>query len=211
MIGPGFNTGAFGKLPCAGDFVRRRLRADTITELDLWLQVRLADDPGGEPPDAATPCRFAAAPGVFGVMAVMGLIWPSRDSVGRSFPFVIAVEAGPRTAHVYDLDLDWFDLAEVALRRSIDFASLDDLDRALSDLQASVGLGAINQRIEFPAPASLWWAPTDIHDALALAGQPDAEAFAALTSSWREPPEADPVTTPTPTTPLEAGSKGAPI
>jgi len=121
------------------------------------------------------------------------------------------VEAGPRTTDVYDLDLEWFDLAEDALRRCADLTSLEDLEPMLADLQASVGLGASSQRMEIAAPASLWWPDTDSHEALALAGQPDADAFAALTSSWRRPPETDPVTAPTPNTPLEAGTKGAPI
>jgi type VI secretion system protein ImpM len=114
-------AGFFGKLPCRGDFVSRRLPSTFIECWDVsvsaWLAAGLARRAArGEVDFLATqPWRFGLADGVCGEAAWVGVLVPSRDSVGRLYPLVVAAATDvmpggwPRVPASF-----WFDAVEVA-------------------------------------------------------------------------------------------------
>ncbi len=183
MMAPGAIVGAYGKLPWTGDFVRRRLRPDTIAALDIWLQNRLLGSEKAWRTSDVTPCCFAAAPGVFGATSLTGLISPSCDNVGRIFPLVFGVET-PSHGHI-EINLAWFERASVALQRAREGGSLD---RFLADLQGSLTESPQVAVLSVPQARSVWWTPGDLGEARDVVGQPDVETFALLTQSWRNDP-----------------------
>lgn len=93
--------GWYGKLPCSGDFVSRRVSRPLLDLLDDWLRRGLAEM------RAATPDRwrewFAVAPawnfavpaGCTGGTTLIGVIAPSSDRVGREFPLWAGVALSP--------------------------------------------------------------------------------------------------------------------
>lgn len=119
---PGF----FGKLPGAGDFVRRRLPPDFIDGWDRRFSRIVA-----ESRDLLGPCwstlyhaspvwRFLLAPGVCGQGAWAGVMGPSSDRVGRCFPMVIAARlpSGSGPAAVLHDGGHWYAGAANLLRAS---------------------------------------------------------------------------------------------
>src|SRR5215469_725912 len=90
--------GFFGKLASHGDFVARDLASDFIDRWDEWLSAGLAAfiaHRGAEWEarfEMAPAWRFALAAGLCGHSAMLGVILPSRDSIGRRFPFTVALE-----------------------------------------------------------------------------------------------------------------------
>lgn len=89
-------VGYFGKLPGAGDFVRRRLPPEFIDRWDRCFEAALCASRGVFGANwragwrASPAWRFALAPGVCGASAWVGLMGPSMDRVGRGFPMVLA-------------------------------------------------------------------------------------------------------------------------
>lgn len=89
-------TGFFGKLPARGDFLRAGLPRRFTDPLDDWLRTALgaARAACGEHWDevwtAAPAWRFALPPGACGPDPALGVMLASRDSVGRSFPLILA-------------------------------------------------------------------------------------------------------------------------
>jgi type VI secretion system protein ImpM len=126
---PGF----FGKLPCRGDFVSRRLPADFIEAWDGWLQSAMAASQealGGNWLDVylTSPIwRFALAPGVAGEEGQIGVVMPSVDKVGRYFPLAVAAPSGFEglpLAAASQLD-DWFGEIESLVLATLDEAPLE--------------------------------------------------------------------------------------
>ncbi len=110
-------AGFFGKLPCAGDFVQRRLPAGFVDAWDRHFETAVAhsrDALGEAWHDAfhASPVwRFALAPGVCGEAAWAGVMGPGADRVGRCFPMVIAAPLAEGAAAIRD-GAAWFERAE---------------------------------------------------------------------------------------------------
>ena len=98
--------GFFGKLPCRGDFVSRNLPRGFIDPWDRWLQHGMAaakvalDDAWPHSFVEGPSWQFVVAPGILGPQAVVGLLAPSCDRVGRLFPLTIAIltNAAPDSA-----------------------------------------------------------------------------------------------------------------
>jgi type VI secretion system protein ImpM len=96
MMPPDPPTGFFGKLPTRGDFLRVGLPRSFTDPLDDWLRGALAASRSffGERWEAvweAAPIwRFALPPGACGPDPAIGVMLASRDSVGRTFPLVLA-------------------------------------------------------------------------------------------------------------------------
>lgn len=94
---PTVTAGLFGKVPGFGDFLAEGLSRAFTDVLDGWIRegFRIA----GEHPDSndrymCSPVwRFAFAQQLAGRHSWVGVISPSVDSVGRSFPLVIAFRA----------------------------------------------------------------------------------------------------------------------
>jgi type VI secretion system protein ImpM len=92
------HVGFYGKLPSHGDFLRRRVSDAFVDAWDGWLRECLASSRtvlGAQWLDVylTSPAwRFVCAPGACGPAAVMGLLAPSVDQVGRYFPLTIVAE-----------------------------------------------------------------------------------------------------------------------
>ena len=139
-------AGCYGKLPCLGDFVSRRLPRSFVQPWDAWLQRALAasrEQLGAAWLDAylASPFwRFALSHGLCGPEAWLGVLMPSTDRIGRSFPFTVAMPLRPACAS-FRLALQaggWFDAVEAAMLAALhpdhDLARLDEELRMLPAL-----------------------------------------------------------------------------
>jgi len=120
--------GAFGKLPCAGDFIRFDLPADFVEVWDTWLQGEIAaarDQWGARWQGcymSAPIWRFSIAPAVAGGHGMIGILMASVDRVGRQFPLTLATVCPAPHGAVHLNARAWFErLEDIAL------AALDDL------------------------------------------------------------------------------------
>lgn len=92
------HVGFYGKLPSHGDFLRRRVSDGFVDAWDAWLRDCLAASRaklGAQWLDVylTSPAwRFVCAPGACGPKAVIGLLAPSVDQVGRYFPLTLVSE-----------------------------------------------------------------------------------------------------------------------
>lgn len=126
--------GFFGKLPSHGDFISEGLERDTITLLDGWIRAGLhaCEQEFGTSWAklfaASPPWRFIVEKGLWGPATYAGVMLPSRDRVGRSFPLLIVAQLHDFSAHPRTLYLDhtWFmaaeGLAETSLTRDFDIS-----------------------------------------------------------------------------------------
>jgi type VI secretion system protein ImpM len=84
-------------MPSLGDFFRVDLPNSFIEPWDLWLQDRLRsvrmelNDQWNECFMSAPIWRFTLAAGLVGPNAMMGVLMPSVDRVGRQFPLTLAM------------------------------------------------------------------------------------------------------------------------
>jgi type VI secretion system protein ImpM len=194
-------AGWFGKLPCCGDFLARRLDAQLVGILDGWLSrsMRVSRERRGDEwlrsYLAARVVCFAWTPGVVDDQWWRGVLMPSCDNVGRYFPLIVLqaltrspCEAGERTGL-----LAWHARhGAAALRVLDDDVSLDDFERYLriAACPEAAEPGA-DPGMEGPAwwralqddaaGRSAWW-PHDTAGAAVVvhAGLPDPAAFMSL-------------------------------
>ncbi|MGY5777293.1 type VI secretion system-associated protein TagF [Rhizobium sp. LEGMi135b] len=162
--------GFFGKLPTHGDFVSSALGSRLQSELDQWVHNGLVALEAALGSDwrrlfhATTAWRFVVGKGVWAPSAVAGVLLPSRDRVGRSFPLIIAAQLQRFSGQLRDLceDDSWFTAAE-ALAETSDKADFEmqrfvegikRLRPPFIDKQSTTQLATIGNA---PAPASLWW------------------------------------------------------
>ncbi|OHV18801.1 type VI secretion system-associated protein TagF [Rhizobium sp. RMa-01] len=118
--------GFFGKLPSHGDFVSMGLGHNLQSALDAWLQaglqaVRQELGEDWERRFRTMPAwRFIVERGLWGPATIAGVLLPSLDRVGRSFPLVIAAQLHDFTEHPRQLYLDdtWFTAAEAIAESS---------------------------------------------------------------------------------------------
>ncbi|RCL24146.1 type VI secretion system-associated protein TagF [Pseudomonas sp. AFG_SD02_1510_Pfu_092] len=117
------DVGFYGKLACRGDFVSRGLPQSFIQPWDQWLAagIQASQQALGEgwlQAYLVSPLwRFALAPGVCGPDAVVGVLMPSIDRVGRYFPLSVAqlLEPGVALASIVGGADEWFEGVEAAL------------------------------------------------------------------------------------------------
>ena len=87
--------GYFGKMPGHGDFVRSRADVGFVAGWDAWLQDCFATsrailgDAWVRSYESAPIWRFALAGGVCGDAPMLGVMMPSQDRVGRTFPLTV--------------------------------------------------------------------------------------------------------------------------
>jgi type VI secretion system protein ImpM len=176
--------GYYGKLPCAGDFVRRGLDQAIRAAVDRWLQEGLARErlTWSVP---ARPWRFAAATGVFGPTALAGLLASSHDKVGRRFPIFLAAE--PRASQTGAEEETWFTAAETLLQEALTGArDADALAQGLAALERPWVVGRLAEAAALLGPAgSAWWSGEDFVDRIVFENELDAAALQILTSPWR--------------------------
>jgi type VI secretion system protein ImpM len=190
-------VGLYGKLPCRGDFVQRRLPREFVEPWDGWLQECLTQSRGQLQErwlDAylVSPVwRFALASGVCGEAAYAGVLLPSVDLVGRYFPLTLVarweVTVSPlRTACTQD---SWFELVQALALEALDAPALDfdDFDRRVAALSSLIdltqhGLSSLERMLN---PVSLWWTEGSndiVPTVLCMSGLPDPAGFAGMLS-----------------------------
>ncbi|MEM8732030.1 MAG: type VI secretion system-associated protein TagF [Pseudomonadota bacterium] len=137
--------GAFGKIPAAGDFFRIDPPPGFVDVWDPWVQGALlagAERFGGRWDDLymSMPIwRFTLSAGLAGPRAVLGVLMPSVDRVGRRFPLTLMTA-------VPDTDTGALHFASAPL-----FAALEDL--ALAALDDAMTRDGLAERLAaLPAP-----------------------------------------------------------
>lgn len=143
-MSPGF--GAFGKMPALGDFFRLNLPRDFVDVWDGWLQAGIATlrDRMGVAWDgcylSAPIWRFSLPRGQAGDAAMVGVMMPSVDRVGRQFPLTLACPVDLDTpAEAHFLNAPLFDqLENLALESLDDAMTRDRLQERLADLPPPV-------------------------------------------------------------------------
>jgi len=91
-------VGFYGKLPCNGDFLQRRVPQEFIDVWDPWLQECIHASREALREDwlnaylTSPVWRFVLAEGVCGSGAYAGVMLPSVDRVGRYFPLTIVAQ-----------------------------------------------------------------------------------------------------------------------
>ncbi|MCP3748606.1 type VI secretion system-associated protein TagF [Pseudomonas sp. SBB6] len=138
-------VGFYGKLASRGDFVSRGLPHSFIQPWDQWLaaglmasQQQLAEH--WLPAYLVSPLwRFALAPGVCGPQAVVGVLMPSIDRVGRYFPLTLAqvLLSDESLAAVVSGPDDWFERCEAQLLATLEpQATFEAFDAAVQGCAA---------------------------------------------------------------------------
>lgn len=207
------DVGFYGKLASRGDFVSRGLPQTFIQPWDQWLAagIQASQQVLGEQWLQAylvSPLwRFALAPGVCGPDAVVGVLMPSIDRVGRYFPLTVVqvLEPGEAVAGVVVGADAWFEGVEAALLATLEpGAAFEAFEAALQPFRGARPLlqgprttvGGL-QRLDGDTPEgralalaecacegmSLWWGQGSERIAPGLMrsqGLPRSEQFAAF-------------------------------
>lgn len=136
-------AGFYGKLPCKGDFLQRRVTQEFVDAWDPWLQQCLfasreqLQDGWLDAYLTSPVWRFALAEGVCGSGAYAGVMVPSVDRVGRYFPLTLVVQLNTEDC-LLDLASDavrpWFDSAESLVLGAL---QAHDLDLSFFDEQVT--------------------------------------------------------------------------
>ena len=196
------SVGFFGKLPCNGDFLQRRVPQPFLEPWDAWLQQCMHTSRGvlGEAwldSYLTSPLwRFVLSDAVCGSGAYAGVVAPSVDRVGRYFPLTIVAQI--------DIDLcpldvgtacrAWFeaveDLVVAAMEEPyIDLSWFDSNLEALATFLDETTPESVPQLRElidhsgFPGQGAAWRAP--LAGASALQGAVNAFAYRELSKELR--------------------------
>lgn len=175
-VGPA-RFGVYGKLPARGDFVRLGLPGSFVTPWDDWLAAVIAGSRAAMAEDwlpawlKAPVWRFVLAAGSCGPEAVLGLMLPSVDRVGRYFPLTLAAVFAVGWTASADA---WLDAAEALGRAALE---QDMTPEQIVQSLPAPAVGAV------AAASGAWWTeggPLVPPQRLALSGLPDAARFAAM-------------------------------
>jgi type VI secretion system protein ImpM len=161
--------GFFGKVPTHGDFVSTGLGRTFQTELDNWIQsgLQASEQAYGREWNrlfrTAPPWRFVIEHSLWGPATMVGVLVPSVDRVGRSFPLVIAAKLGSFNGHPRLLCFDetWFTaaeaLAETSLTRDFDIAGFSAGLKRLRLPHAKQGSKGDGSATTDGDRVSIWW------------------------------------------------------
>jgi type VI secretion system protein ImpM len=200
-------VGFYGKLPCRGDFLQRRVPADFVDAWDPWLQQSLHEsqqvlqDAWLDTYLTGPVWRFALAAGVCGEGAYAGILVPSVDRVGRYFPLTVIakLEADDCLLDFACGDPDWLAAAELLVidaiaAEALDFDTFDEQVALLRDrisFDAPLSLQSAVNAFAWPAmartlqPLALWWKSGSVGSTLGWSvtqGLPEPRAFAPMLS-----------------------------
>lgn len=209
--------GFFGKLPSHGDFLSEGLERDMVATLDAWIRGGLyacEQEFGAAWTDlfaASPPWRFIVEKGVWDNATHAGVMIPSRDRVGRSFPLIVMAQMHRFSYHPRTLFLDhtWFmaaeGLAESTLTREFDLSRFTENLKRMRLPRPQEDEGAATASKDGTA---LWWCidpQTAKPQGLRLSGHPKSEDFLRLfrQSAARQPAPATPKA-PSPMSPAPA-------
>lgn len=191
----GPTVGFYGKLPCRGDFLQRRVPREFVDPWDAWLQECLTEsrqqlrESWLDAYLVSPVWRFVLAGGVCGASSYAGVLLPSVDVVGRYFPLTIVArwDASLAPSMIDCRQESWFDLVQALALEALEAAllDLDDFDRRVAALGSRVDPAeqgpACPER--GPDPVSLWWTEGSSGldpDLLSVTGLPDPGTFAAM-------------------------------
>ncbi|MDE2448704.1 MAG: type VI secretion system-associated protein TagF [Gammaproteobacteria bacterium] len=172
-------TGFYGKLPCRGDFMQRRVPQGFVDTWDAWLQECLyvsRQQLAEQWLDlylTSPVWRFVLTEGICGERAYAGVMLPSVDRVGRYFPLTLVAPLEPGTCILEaacGAGRAWFDAAEELALKALDASDLD-LQAFDNEVDALLGLG------DYPGLAL----SNQLMDLVAQSG------FARSGSSWHIP------------------------
>lgn len=178
--------GLYGKLPCQGDFISRRLPWEFTQAWDDWLQAGIARAKAtlgaswNQAYMTAPLWRFQLPPGVIGEQAWIGLWFASVDRVGRQFPLAL-IEALPAACAdrymVIEQDEVFLDVEDLALRALDPRIGFDNFDASLDGrsllAEPSSSLAPVAQELLLDA------APPAAHSSRLLRLPADADAASA--------------------------------
>ncbi|CDN51833.1 type VI secretion system-associated protein TagF [Neorhizobium galegae] len=160
--------GFFGKLPSHGDFVSIGLGRKLQAALDAWLQsslhaIQAEFGNQWERRFRSMPSwRFIVDRDLWGPATVAGVIVPSLDRVGRSFPLVLAAQLQGFSGDPRSLCLDdtWFiateGLAETSARHDFNIDTFTTDLKRLRPPRPGQFDGGVEQSSPTP-PGTLWW------------------------------------------------------
>ncbi len=141
--------GYYGKIPSKGDFITRHLPRSFIDPWDQWLQSSIAASKtqlGEQWLDFYLTCpiwRFVISNEVCDDKSWIGIMIPSVDSVGRYFPFSIALPLST-TNNLLDIannEDEWFSQAEALALTALDQEMrLDELNQSFDELNLPANL-----------------------------------------------------------------------
>jgi type VI secretion system protein ImpM len=140
--------GLYGKLPCRGDFVQRRVPQEFVDVWDTWMRESLAASRSQLAErwlDAylTSPMwRFVLTGGLCGDDVYSGVLIPSVDRVGRYFPLTIVARWEAQTSALTTAYRQgkWFQAAETLALRALEAITLDfeEFDRCVADLAVEI-------------------------------------------------------------------------
>jgi type VI secretion system protein ImpM len=200
------DAGLFGKLPSRGDFVQLGLPGSFVRPWDAWLQHAMASSQE-RMGDAWLPAylespvwRFILPGGMCGAGAVLGLLMPSVDRVGRYFPLTLAavfppgapMPAAGADTPTTDAAARWLEACEAAGRAALeDDVPPDEVARQVAGQVPGQVAGQLPWALQplgagdaAETPRSgVWWTdggPRVAVTRMRLAALPDAAQFAAM-------------------------------
>ena len=187
--------GFFGKLPSHGDFVSMGFGRNLQSALDAWLQAGLqaVQQELGEDWERRfrlmPAWRFIIEHGLWGPATIAGVLLPSLDRVGRSFPLVIATQLHGFAEHPRQLYLDgtWFTaveaIAESSAKRDFDINHFTTSLKRLRSLRpADLAENEILQD-RASSRGTIWWRidPEEQRaKGFGVSGAPEPEHFPKL-------------------------------
>lgn len=210
MSGTENNIGFYGKLPCRGDFLQRRVPMPFVEVWDAWLQECLhaskqqLQDAWLDTYLTGPVWRFVLDAGVCGDSSYAGILVPSVDRVGRYFPLTVVTQVA---AGLCPLDIAcsanaWFEAAETLVLDALEAEALDvdafdenvaqlrdplapELAREAASLTRALGDSA------FPSQSTRWHVPLESAQSLqravnALAYRELSRGLQPLTLWWTE-------------------------
>ncbi|MDB6087535.1 MAG: pstP [Gammaproteobacteria bacterium] len=172
-------VGFYGKLPCNGDFLQRRVPQEFIDVWDPWLQECLhasrevLREAWLNAYLTSPVWRFVLAEGVCGSGAYAGVMLPSVDRVGRYFPLTLVAQLNVDDC-VLEIACDaaqkWFASAEALALGALEAVDLDlaTFDTEVASLADQMGpyntaeaayLRGLMQKSEFGRHAAQWHTP----------------------------------------------------
>ena len=114
-------AGFYGKLPCKGDFLQRRVSQEFVDAWDAWLQQSLhvsreqLQERWLDAYLTSPVWRFVLAAGVCGSGTYAGVMLPSVDRVGRYFPLTLITQLNTEDCLLEvagEAGRQWFESAE---------------------------------------------------------------------------------------------------
>ena len=195
-------VGFFGKLPCNGDFLQRRVPQSFLDVWDPWLQEcihtsRQALQEQWLPTYLTSPLwRFVLPDSVCGSGAYAGILAPSVDRVGRYFPLTIVAQIDIATNPLVfaTRQFSWFESLETLVIKALDEPSVDlewfdeqvaayGDQHAQQEYEAAGDFTDLFERSEFPQQHTAWRVPLGTSHALQDAI--NALAYRVLTAQLR--------------------------